>query len=65
MKENDNFENGYLPFILGIAGFIYVGLLPPQQKIKKNYIESDTKIESEIKLIIVDNKVDTLYVYKK
>lgn len=33
--------------------------------IKPTTIESKTKIVPEIKLVIKDNKVDTLYVYKK
>lgn len=31
----------------------------------KDYIETPVKITPEIKLTIVDNKVDTIYVYRK
>lgn len=32
---------------------------------KKDYIETPVKITPEIKLTIVDNKVDTIYIYRK
>lgn len=31
----------------------------------KDYIETHVKITPEIKLTIVDNKVDTIYIYRK
>lgn len=44
--------------VIGIVYFIYTMVKPTK-------IESKTKIVPEIKLVIKDNKVDTLYVYKK
>lgn len=32
---------------------------------KKDYIETSVKINPEVKLTIVDNKVDTIYIYRK
>ena len=32
--------------------------------LSKDYIESDTIITPQIKLVIVDNRVDTIYQYK-
>lgn len=44
--------------VIGIVYFIYTMFKPTT-------IESKTKLVPEIKLVIKDNKVDTLYVYKQ
>lgn len=44
--------------VIGIVYFIYT-------MVKPTTIESKTKLVPEIKLVIKDNKVDTLYVYKQ
>ena len=51
--------------VLFLVGFILVLLAIWAIPEKENYITSPVKLEPEIKLEIKDNKVDTLYVYRK
>ena len=45
--------------LLFLLGYIFVYLYT-----NRNKIESDSIITPEVKLIIKDNKVDTVYIYK-
>lgn len=45
--------------LLFLLGYIFIYLYT-----NRNKIESDSIITPEIKLIIKDNKVDTIYIYK-
>ena len=45
--------------LLFLLGYIFVYLYT-----NRNKIESDSIITPEVKLIIKDNKVDTIYIYK-
>ena len=56
---NESFGIGILiTFLSIIFGIVAGGMMVDS-------IESDVKLEPKIKLVIVDNKVDTLYVYEK
>ena len=64
-ESNDSFGEGCLPIVL-IFAFLFVApyfIFKKSNQVK--VIESTTKLDYEIKLRIVNNKVDTLYIYKK
>ena len=48
----------FFAMLIGIIVLAYKGC-------KKSVIEIDHRIEPTVKLIIKDNKVDTLFIYKK
>lgn len=66
--ELGNVLRGILFLAIAIVGFsvgIFTWLYAKQIYYNNSYIESPVKIQPEIKLIIVDNKVDTLYIYRR
>lgn len=69
--ELGNVLRGILTSILIIAVVVtgviagLFGWIGSKITYNEDYIESQVKITPEIKLTIVDNKVDTIYIYRK
>ena len=53
----------FLVFMVMSYALFFLGMLAGVQRVDS--IESNVKLKPKIELIIKDNKVDTLYVYKK
>ena len=59
-----NVLGGVMVYFLAVA-IIMVGTAWGAAKFTSRTIESATRIEPELKLIVKDNKVDTVYVYRR
>ena len=63
-KRND-LENFFLYCLISVAVMIAIGVFVPTYFITKNgSIKSKELITPEIKLVVENNKVDTIYIYR-
>lgn len=61
--ESYESNDGCIPLFLGIVVFIMFIIFDSNSR--EEIIKSRTKIEPTIELILENQKIDTLYVYKK
>lgn len=59
-----NVLGGIIVYFLAVA-IIMMGIAWGVAKFTSRTIESTTRIEPELKLTVKDNKVDTVYVYRR
>lgn len=56
---------GAIVFLCMLVALVIGALSWGAAKLTSRTIESDTRIEPELKLTIKDNKVDTIYIYRR
>ena len=53
---------GFIAIIVSVGLLVYLGT---RSFVDHNIVESKKILKPEIKLVITDNKVDTIYIYRK